>query len=268
MSPVSRGRKHKQPKASRPPGRTATAMRLRHQAPFDVLARELVKLAAVEDAFTIEGVGTFLFDVLDERGSSDTAFETFCRGVVDDPRAATSVLGLQALALVADLGHPDVRAEAAGALAAAPADLVAQSPSWLLRLGRVHVVEAGALRTADGRETVLHVLLDYDDADAGSRHLLTIAVQHEENRVYLLDVRGREAHDALGPMAEAYTGSSDPVWTWLAADDLADLVEDAVRLTSTRPDSVWPVIDVDNGRSVAWALGVRRLEQVGGRALR
>ena len=77
MSPVSRGRKHKPGRSTRPPGRSATSLRMRHQAPLDVLSRELAKLAGVDDAFTIEGVGTFLFDVLDERGPGpDDVFET------------------------------------------------------------------------------------------------------------------------------------------------------------------------------------------------
>ena len=59
-----------------------------------MLTRELAKLGGVTDAFTVEGVGTFLFDVLDRRGPEpDDAFAAFCRDTVEDPRAATSPLG-------------------------------------------------------------------------------------------------------------------------------------------------------------------------------
>jgi hypothetical protein len=246
-----------------------TSMRSRHEKPFDVLSRELVKLREVSDAFTIEGVGTFLFDVLDRRGPGEAdAFEAFCRGVVDDGRAVTSVLGVQALALVADLGHPAVRPAARAAQDAADEGLRSGLPSWVAQIGHVHVVEAGALRTADGAETVLHVLLDYDAQDAGARHLMTVAMEHGPRRVHVLDVRGRDPHDTLVPMAELYAASEDPLWSWIDAGEIADLVEDAVRETSRHSDEAWPVVDVEGTRSVAWTLGVRRLEQVGGRALR
>jgi len=46
---------------------------------------------------------------------------------------------------------------------------------------------------------VLHVMLDYDDPVRGSRHLLTVAAEHREQRVHLLDVRMRDADDSLRP---------------------------------------------------------------------
>jgi hypothetical protein len=263
MSPVSKRRKPASASRSRrgPAGRPSS----RRAPALDVLTRELAKLAGVDDAFTVEGVGTYLFDVLDQRGPEpDDAFEAFCRDTVDDARATTSPLGVQALALVAALGPAGVRADAQRATQAAPDEVRAALPGWVGALGAVHLVEGGALRTLDGGETVLHLLLDYDDPAAGSRHLLTMAIEHRAARVHLLDVRGRGADDTLAPMAEQYAGSEEPVWSWVQADDLAALVEDAVRETARHRASDWPVLDVDNGTSAAWTLGVRRLEQLTG----
>ncbi len=262
MSPVSKRRKPASASRSRrgPAGRRSS----RRAPALDVLTRELAKLGGVTDAFTVEGVGTFLFDVLDRRGPEpDDAFAAFCRDTVEDPRAATSPLGLQALHLVAALGPAGVRDEARIAAEAAD-DVPGGLPPWCGRLGAVHLVEGAALRTADGSESVLHLLLDYDEDGAGSRHLLTIAIEHRADRVHLLDVRGRAATDTLAPMAEQYAGSVEPVWSWLQVADLADLVADAVRETARHTEQEWPVLDVDNGRSVAWTLGVRRLEQLTG----
>ncbi len=225
----------------------------------------MLKLVDVTDAFVVEGVGTYLFDVLDVRGPvPDQAFERFCREAVEDPRAGVSLPGLASMALIADLGHPAVRARARAVLEAASDELSAELPSWRRHLGLVHVVEAGSLRTLDGRETIAHVLLDYDEPDAGSRHLLTIAVEHGEHRVHLLDVRGRGSEDSLAPVAEAYHGSEDPVWTWQDAVDLDALVGEAVRATSQRSVAAWPVSDVEGAPTSAWTLGVRRLEHVTG----
>lgn len=230
-----------------------------------MLTGELVKLAGVRDAFVVEGIGGYLFDVLDRRGPTpDGAFERFARDAVTDPRATTSLLGLQSAALLAELGPAGVRADASELVAHADPELVAELPPWFGHLGRVRLVEAASLRTLDGEETVLHVLLDYDDQDAGSRHLLTIAVQHSERRVYLLDVRGREPHDSLAPMAERYVGTEDPVWSWVTAAEIGPLVEAAVLETARHSMDSWPVLDVDGGPTSAWTLGLRRLERLSG----
>jgi hypothetical protein len=234
-------------------------------AALEVLTRELAKVSAVTDAFTVEGVGTYLFDALDRRGPMpDDAFRAFCREVVDDPRAVGTTLGLQALALVAALGPVAVRTGATAAVAAAPEEVRAALPAWHDQLGEVHLVEGGALRTLDGSESVLHLMVDYDRAGAGSRHLLTMAIEHRASRVHVLDVRGREPADTLGPVAESYAASEEPVWSWLGTGDLAGLVADAVRETARHTEKEWPVLDVDGKDSVAWTLGVRRLEQLTG----
>jgi hypothetical protein len=234
---------------------------MRHQPALDVLGRELVKLRGVDDAFVVEAIATYLFDILNARGDDD-AFRSFCQQAVEDPRSGTSELGLQAMSLIAALGHPAVRPAARAVLADAGPGL--ELPGWSACLGQVHVVEAASLATADGNETVLHVLLDYDEPGAGSRHLLTVAAEHTEERVHLLDVRGREPGDTLGPMAERYAGSQEPIWSWIAATDIAALVATAVRTTAGRPAASWPVVDVDGGPTSAWTLGVARLEGLSG----
>jgi hypothetical protein len=234
-----------------------------------VLEHELRRLRDATDTFVVEGVVGFVVGLLDVRGpDTGTAYERFCREALDDPRAGTSVLGLQAATVLAELGHPVVRGAASALVAAADPALRAELPVWCAHVGRVHVVESGSLRTPDDSETVLHVMLDYDEPVAGSRHLLSIAVQHAERRVHLLDVRARGAEDSLAPIAEAYAGSSTARWAWHGADELEALVADAVRTTWTRTPSQWPVQDVEGGSTPAWALGVRRLEQVTGTDLR
>jgi hypothetical protein len=231
--------------------------------------RELVRLRGVTDAFLAEGAIGYVVGLLDVRGADDSSYASFCREALDDDRAATSVLGLEATTSLAELGHPSVRADAAALVAAADPSLLAELPSWCAHVGRVHVVEAGSLRTADGSETVLHVLLDYDaDPAAGSRHLLSIAVQHVEDRVHLLDVRARAPRDSIAPIAEQYAGSADVLWSWHEAGELEALVGDAVRATWTHSPNRWPVRDVEGGVTPAWAFGVRRLEQVTGTDLR
>ncbi len=221
------------------------------------------------DTFVVEGVLGFVVGLLDVRGpGAGSAYESFCREALDDPRAGTSVLGLQAATVLAELGHPAVRAAAAALVATAEPALRAELPEWCAHVGRVHVVEAGSLRTPDDSETVLHVMLDYDVRTAGARHLLSIAVQHTERRVHLLDVRAREAADSIAPIAEAYAGSPTARWTWHGAGEIEALVSDAVRTTWTHDPAQWPVQDVEGGSTPAWALGVRRLEQVTGADLR
>ncbi len=167
------------------------------------------------DAFVVEGVVGYVVGLLDVRGpGAGTAYETFCREALDDPRAGTSVLGLQATAALAELGHPATRDDAADLLASADPALRAGLPPWCAQLGRAHLVEAGSLQNPDGSETVLHVMLDYDEPSVGSRHLLSIAVQHVERRVHLLDVRARASQDSIAPIADAYAGSPTVRWAW------------------------------------------------------
>jgi len=231
--------------------------------------RELVRLRDVTDTFLAEGAIGYVVGLLDVRGADDSSYASFCHEALDDARAATSVLGLEAAVALAELGHPSVRADAAALVAAADPSLRAELPSWCAHVGRVHVVEAGSLRTSDGSETVLHVLLDFDaGAAAGSRHLLSIAMQHKENRVHLLDVRARAPQDTIAPIAEQYAGSAEVLWSWREAGELESLVGDAVRTTWTRSPDRWPVHDVEGAATPAWALGVRRLEQVTGTDLR
>lgn len=263
MSPVSRRRT---PKSASRGRRAPVTPRSSRRAPaLDLLTRELAKLGTVTDAFVAEGVGTFLFDVLDERGPApDDAFAAFCREVVDDPRATRSPLAVQAVALVAALGPHEVRDHAAAVRASVDAEVAATLPGWVEQLGAVHLVEGGALRTTDSRESVLHLLLDYDEPAAGSRHLLTVAIEHGEERVHLLDVRGREPGDSLAPMADKYAESVEPVWSWLDAAEVGPLVESAVRTTARRTQQDWPVQDIAGAATVCWTLGVRRLEQLTG----
>jgi hypothetical protein len=270
MSPVSRRRPPRGPRRTGPSGGTGPdAARLRRQPPLDVLGHELRRLRDATDTFVVEGVAGFVVGLLDVRGpGAGTAYETFCREALGDPRAGTSVLGLQAATVLAELGHPTLRGAAAALVTAADPALRAELPEWCAHVGRVHVVEAGSLRTPDDSETVLHVMLDYDAPTAGARHLLSIAVQHSVRRVHLLDVRAREAHDSLAPIAEAYAGSPTARWTWHGVHELEALVADAVRTTWTHDPTQWPVQDVDGGSTPVWAFGVRRLEQVTGADLR
>ncbi len=245
-------------------------MRVRHQAPIDVLGNELGRLRGTDDAFVVEATFTVLVDQLDPRGHTrDPAFERFCRAAVGDPRSSTTTVGVTAMAVLAGMGHPAVRPDAAASVAAASADLTMGLPLWHTALGQVHVVEAGALRTADGLETVLHVMLDYDVEGAGARHLLTVASESSESRVHLMDVRGREDEDSLEPVAARYSDPTGPTWTWVAVDSLAAVVEEsgaagAVRDTGQRSARQWPVVDVESAPTLAWALGVRRLAHVTG----
>jgi len=270
MSPVSRRRPSRGPKRPGPPGGTgADAAHLRHQPPLDVLTRELGRIGVTDDTFRVEGVMGYLLGLLDVRGpGAGPSYAAFCADVLSDPRTATSLLGLQAAVCVAGLGHPDARADAAGLVAAADPALLGELPAWCAHVGRVHIVEAGSLRTPDGRETVLHVVLDYDDPAAGSRHLVSIAAEHGEERVHLLDVRAREPQDSIAPIAEKYAGSSTAVWQWRGTDEIEALVGDAVRRTWTRTVDEWPVQDVEGKPTPAWAFGVRRLERLTGSSLR
>ena len=270
MTPVSRRRPSRGPRRSGPPGGTGPdAARLRHQPPLDVLMRELVRIGETADAFRVEGVVGYLLGLLDVRGpGTDRSFAAFCRDALADPRAATSLLGLQSVVCLATLGHPDVRADAAALVGDADPGLVADLPRWCAHVGRVHLVEAGSLRTPDESETVLHVVLDYDDPAAGSRHLLSVAVEHAARRVHLLDVRAREPHDSIAPIADTYAGSASAVWAWRGTDELEALVGDAVRTTWSHGVDDWVVQDVEGNPTPAWAFGVRRLELLTGARMR
>jgi hypothetical protein len=270
MSPVSRRRPSRGPKRGGPPAGTgADAARLRGMPPLDVLMREVARVGESTDAFGAEGVGGYVVGLIDVRGADgDTAFATFCRDAVADDRAGTSLRGLESMALLAELGHASVRADAAALLADADPALRAELPAWCEHVGRVHIVEAGSLRTPSGSETVLHVLLDYDVPTAGSRHLLSVAVEHGEQRVHLLDVRAREPRDSIAPIAEKYAGSRTAVWQWRGTDEFDALVGDAVRATWALGPDVWPVQDVEGKPTPAWAFGVRRLERLTGVSMR
>ena len=111
-------------------------------------------------------------------------------------------------------------------------------------------------------------MLDYDDPSAGSRHIVSIAVEHGEQRVHLLDVRAREPQDSIAPIAEKYARSSVAVWQWRGTDEIEALVGEAVRRTWTRTVDEWPVQDVEGRPTPAWAFGVRRLERLTGSSLR
>jgi hypothetical protein len=270
VSPVSRRRPSRatRGRAAAAPG-AIDAERVRRQPPLDVLGSELLALGGVDDALVVEARMTRIVDVLDPRGPErDPAFERFCRAAVADPRATTSVLGVQALHVLAALGHAGVRDEARAAAEGAGDELRSELPPWAAHLGRVHVVEAGSLRTADRREVVLHVLLDYDDPSAGSRHLLSIAAERVMQRVHLLDVRLRDASDSLAPMAATYSDSVDPTWTWHQASDVADLVARPVRATYEETTTAWTVRDLEGQPTPVWSLGVARLETVTGLTLR
>jgi len=270
MSPVSRRRASRGPRRGGPPGGAdADAARLRGLPPLDVLTRELARVEEADDAFLAEGLAGYVVGLLDVRGpEGGPSFEAFCREAVGDARAATSAPGLAAATVLAELGHPSARAAAAGLVATADPALRAEMPRWCAHVGRVHVVEAGSLRTRDGRETVLHVMLDYDDPAAGSRHLVSVAVERDEQRVHLLDVRARGPQDSLAPIAEQYSVSPTARWQWRATDELDELVGDAVRTTWTRAVTDWPVQDVEGKPTPAWAFGVCRLERLSGASMR
>jgi len=231
--------------------------------------RELVRIGETDDTFRVEGVIGYLLGLLDVRGpGAGSSYAAFCADVLSDPRSATSLLGLQATVCVAGLGHPDARGDAAAILAAADPALLGELPAWCAHVGRVHVVEVGSLRTPDESESVLHAVLDYDESSAGSRHLLSVAVEHAAQRVHLLDVRARAAADSIAPIAEKYVGSPTATWTWRGTEDLDGLVAAAVRTTWAHDVDEWPVQDVEGNPTPAWAFGVRRLEQLTGASLR
>jgi hypothetical protein len=230
---------------------------------------ELTRVQDTDDSFLAEGLAGYVVGLLDVRGPDGGAsFERFCREAVDDPRAATSLLGLASSAVLAELGHVSVRERAAAIVAAAGPELHAELPAWCAHVGRVHVVEAGSLGTRDGRETVLHVMLDYDDPGAGSRHLVSVAVERDEQRVHLLDVRARGSQDSLSPIAEQYAGSPTACWQWREVDEIDALVGSAVRTTWTRSATDWPVSDIEGKPTPAWSFGVRRLELLTGVSMR
>jgi len=233
MSPVSRRRPSRHPRRTGPPGGTTPdAARLRHQPPLDVLMGELVRIGDTADVFLAEGVIGYLLGLFDVRGpGTGPSYRDFCREALVDPRAGSTLLGLAAVTCLAELGHRDVRADAAALVAGADPALLDGLPRWCGHVGRVHIVEAGSLRTADASETVLHVVLDYDEPGAGSRHLLSIAVEHGPGRVHLLDVRARAPQDSISPIAESYVGSPTAVWAWRGTDEFEALVGDAVRTT-------------------------------------
>ena len=162
------------------------------------------------------------------------------------------------------LAPTGLREELAAAVAGADAGLRALLPPSRAGAGAVHLVSAGSLQTPDGTEVVLHAMLDYDDSAAGSRHLLSLAAHRPTSRVHLVDVRLRGRADSLEPMAEAYAGSTEPVWTWHVSEELDALVGPAVRETSRQAASRWPVADLDGAPTPVWALAVARLGHVTG----
>lgn len=266
MSPVSRRR----PGAGRPAPvasalRANEARKVRGETPLDALTSRIGRLDVHSDGFAAEAVASWVFEVLGSRGpDADEVLARFCRAAVSDPRAGTTALGLQAMAVLALHGHRSVRDEAGLLVADADEALRASLPGWVACVGEVRVVETGVLSTADGTETVLHLLLDHVDPAAGPRHLLTLAVHHGDGRVHLLDVRARRDDEVLAPMAEKYAGSVDPVWSWGDADSVRAAADPALRTTAAQPPSRWPVLAVDGGETLTWTLGAHRLEQVVG----
>lgn len=269
MSPVSRRR----PGAGRPAPvasalRANEARKVRGETPLDALTSRIAKLDVHADGFAAEAVVSWVFEVLGSRGpDADEVLARFCRAAVSDPRAGTTDLGLQAMAVLALHGHRSVRAEAGQLVADADDALRSSLPPWVAQVGAVRVVETGVLATADGTETVLHLLLDHVDPAAGPRHLLTLAVHHGDGRVHLLDVRARRDDEVLAPMAEKYAGSADPVWSWGDVDAVRAAADPALRTTAAQPASRWPVLAVDGGETLTWTLGAHRLEQVVGAQL-
>ena len=269
MSPVSRRR----PGAGRPAPaaarlRATEARRLRAEVPLDALTTRIARLGPTADGFAVEAVASGVLEVVASRGpDADETLARFSRAAVSDPRAGTTPLGLQAMAVLALHGHRALRDEAAELVACCDGDLRSSLPAWVDGVGRVAVVGTGVLRTADGTETVLHLLLDHVDPAAGPRHLLSLAVHHGDQRVHLLDVRSRRDDEVLGPVAERYVGSVDPVWTWGTAADVLAAADPAIRVTAARTPAQWPVLGVEGGETLTWALGTHRLEQVVGAPL-
>lgn len=269
MSPVSRRR----PGAGRrPPVATALraneARKVRAENPLDALTSRIAKLDVHADGFAAEAVVSWVLEVIGSRGpDADEVVARFCRAAVSDERAGTTVGGLQAMAVLALHGHPTVRGEAADLLAGSPADVRAALPSWVAHVGQVRVVETGLLSTADDTEAVLHLLLDHVHPDAGPRHLVTLAVQHGEQRVHVLDVRARRDDDDLVPMAEKYSGSSDPVWSWGDSDAVRAAAVPALRVTAEHAPQQWPVLGVEGAETLTWTLGVHRLAAAAGQDL-
>jgi hypothetical protein len=270
MSPVSRRR----PGAGRPRPvsdalsaklRSQEARRIRGEQPLDALTSRIGRLDGVVDGFKVEAVASYVLEVVASRGpDAEEVLARFSRAAVSDPRATTTSLGVSALAALSLHGHRAVRDECASLVAGADPELV---PAWVPTMGRVDVVETGVLRTATGDETVVHLMLDHVDAAAGPRHMLSLAVEHTEQRVHLLDVRVRQPDDVLAPLAERYAATSDPVWSWGSADEVRAVADPALRTTAMRAPSQWPVAGLEGGESLMWFLGVHRLEQVAGTSL-
>jgi hypothetical protein len=270
MSPVSRRRSG----AGRPRPvadtlsaklRAQEARRIRGEQPLDALTSRIGRLDGVVDGFKVEAVASYVLEVVASRGpDSDEMLARFSRAAVSDPRAASTSLGVCALAALSLHGHREVREECAQLVAAADPSLV---PAWVPSLGQVSVVETGVLRNAEATETLVHVMLDHVEPAAGPRHMLSMHVDHAEQRVHVLDVRVRKADDSLAPMAEHYAGSTDPVWSWGSADDVRAAADPAVRTTALQPPSRWPVTGVEGGETLMWLLGVHRLEQITGTSL-
>lgn len=266
MSPVSRRR----PGAGRPAPvasalRANEARKVRGETPLDALTSRIAKLDVHSDGFAAEAVVSWVFEVLGSRGpDSDEVLARFCRAAVSDPRAGTTDLGLQAMAVLALHGHRSVRAEAGQLVADADDALRSSLPPWVAQVGAVRVVETGVLATADGTETVLHLLLDHVDPAAGPRHLVTLAVHQGDSRVHLLDVRARRDDEVLAPMAEKYAGSSDPVWSWGDAEAVRAAAVPALGVTAEHAPTQWPVLGVEGGETLTWTLGVHRLGQAAG----
>lgn len=271
MSPVSRRRAGAGRGSGTGPSpaarlRAAEARKVRSEPPLDALTSRLRRLDGPVDGFKAEAVASYVVEVVAGRGpDADEMLARFSHAAVADPRAATTPLGLQALALLSLHGHRDVRQEAAALVAAS--DLRDELPAWTGVVGLVRPVQIGVLRTAAGDETVLHLLLDHADPAGGPRHLLTLAASHADHRVHLLDVRVRSADDALDAMAERYDGSADPVWAWGGPQDVLAAADPALRTTAAQPPSVWPVMGVEGGETLMWSLAAHRLEQITGTRL-
>jgi hypothetical protein len=269
MSPVSRRR----PGAGRRAPvaqalRANEARKVRAENPLDALTSRIGKLDVHADGFAAEAVVSWVLEVVGSRGpDADEVVARFCRAAVTDERAGSTVAGLQAMSVLALHGHPGVRSEAAQLLAHADAGLRAELPSWVEHVGQVQVVETGVLSSADGTESVLHLLLDHVHPDAGPRHLVSLAVHHGDTRVHLLDVRARQDDDRLAPMAEKYVGSVDPVWSWGGAEAVRAAAVPALRVTAEHTPAQWPVLGVEGAETLTWTLGVHRLGVAAGQDL-